>query len=48
MDEMLLNFLGRERERMVRIGEKTCVMRLLSARETLVLRRESAQLGCAD
>ena len=48
MDEMLLNFLGRERERMVRIGEKTCVMRLLSARETLVLRREIAQLGCAD
>ena len=48
MDEMLLNFLGRERERMVRIGEKTCVMRLLSARETLVLRREIAQLDCAD
>ena len=48
MDEMLLNFLGRERERMVRIGEKTCVMRLLSARETLVLRREIVQLDCAD
>ena len=48
MDEMLLNFLGRERERMVRIGEKTCVMRLLSARETLSLRREIAQLDCAD
>ena len=35
-------------ERMVRIGEKTCVMRLLSARETLALRREIAQLDCAD
>ena len=29
-------------------AEKTCVMRLLSARETLVLRREIAQLDCAD
>ena len=48
MDERLLNFLGRERERTVRIGEKTCVMRLLSARETLALRREIAQLDCAD
>ena len=48
MDEMLLNFLGRERERMVRIGEKTCVMRLLSARETLVLRREIAVFACAE
>ena len=48
MDEVLLNFLGREREKAVRIGEKTCVMRLLSARETLALRREIAQLDCAD
>ena len=48
MDEMLLNFLGRERERMVCIGERTCAMRLLSARETLSLRREIAQLDCAD
>ena len=44
MDELLLNFLGREREKTVRIGERTCAMRLLSARETLSLR----QLGCAD
>ena len=48
MDERLLNFLGREREKTVRIGERTCVMRLLSARETLALRREIAQLDCAD
>lgn len=48
MDEVLLNFLGREREKTVRIGEKTGVMRLLSARETLALRREIAQLDCAD
>lgn len=48
MDEVLLNFLGREREKTVRIGEKTGVMRLLSARETLSLRREIAQLDCAD
>ena len=40
MDELLLNFLGREREKTVRIGERTCAMRLLSARET--------QLDCAD
>ena len=39
MDELLLNFLGREREKTVRIGERTCAMRLLSARETLALRR---------
>lgn len=44
MDELLLNFLGREREKTVRIGERTCAMRLLSARETLSLRREIAQL----
>ena len=43
MDELLLNFLGREREKTVRIGERTCAMRLLSARETLSLRREIAQ-----
>jgi len=48
MDERLLNFLGREREKTVRIGERVCVMRLLSARETLALRREIAQLDCAD
>ena len=48
MDELLLNFLGREREKTVRIGERTCAMRLLSARETLSLRREIAQLDCAD
>ena len=44
MDELLLNFLGREREKTVRIGERTCAMR----RETLSLRREIAQLDCAD
>ena len=33
MDELLLNFLGREREKTVRIGERTCAMRLLSARQ---------------
>lgn len=48
MDELLLNFLGREREKTVRIGERTCAMRLLSARETLSLRREIVQLDCAD
>ena len=48
MDETLLRFLGRERERAVRIGERKCVMRLLSARETLALRRELAQLDGAD
>ena len=48
MDELLLNFLGREREKTVRIGERTCAMRLLSARETLSLRGEIAQLDCAD
>jgi len=48
MDGTLLSFLGREREKTVRIGEKTCAMRLLSARETLALRREIAQLDCAD
>ena len=48
MDGTLLSFLGREREKMACIGEKTCAMRLLSARETLMLRREIAQLDCAD
>ena len=48
MDGTLLSFLGREREKTVRIGEETCAMRLLSARETLALRREIAQLDCAD
>ena len=48
MDELLLNFLGREREKTVRIGERTCAMRLLSARETLSLRREIAQLRRAN
>ena len=48
MDGALLNFLGREREKTVCIGERTCAMRLLSARETLSLRREIAQLDCAD
>ena len=48
MDGALLNFLGREREKTVRIGEKTGVMRLLSARGTHALRREIAQLDCAD
>lgn len=32
----------------MRIGERTCAMRLLSARETLSLRREIVQLDCAD
>lgn len=27
MDELLLNFLGREREKTVRIGERTCARR---------------------
>ena len=48
MDEVLLNFLGREREERVRIGERVCVLRLLSARETLTLRREIAQEDCRD
>ena len=48
MDGALLSFLGREREERVRIGERVCVLRLLSARETLALRREIAQLDCAD
>lgn len=48
MDELLLNFLGREREKTVRIGERTCAMRLLSARETLSLRCEIAQLDCDE
>lgn len=48
MDGALLSFLGREREERVRIGERMCVLRLLSARETLALRREIAQLDCAD
>ena len=48
MDELLLNFLGREREKTVRIGKRTCAMRLLSARETLALRREIAQEDCRD
>ena len=48
MDGALLSFLGREREERVRIGERACVLRLLSARETLALRREIAQLDCAD
>lgn len=48
MDEVLLNFLGREREKTVCIGERVCVMRLLSACETLALRREITQLDCAD
>lgn len=48
MDERLLKFLGREREERVRVGERECVLRLLSARETLTLRREIAQLDCAD
>lgn len=48
MDGTLLSFLGREREERVRIGERTCVLRLLSARETLALRREIAQEDCRD
>lgn len=48
MDGTLLSFLGREREERVRIGERACVLRLLSARETLALRREITQLDCAD
>ena len=48
MDEGLLKFLGREREERVRIGERICALRLLTARETLALRREIAQLDCAD
>lgn len=48
MDGTLLSFLGREREERVRIGERACVLRLLSARETLALRREIAQEDCRD
>ena len=48
MDGELLRFLGRGREERVRIGEKPCALRLLSARETLALRREIGQLDCAD
>ena len=48
MDERLLRFLGREREMSVEIGGEKCALRLLSARETLALRREIAQLDCAD
>ena len=48
MDGALLSFLGREREERVRIGERACVLRLLSARETLALRREIAQEDCQD
>ena len=48
MDELLLNFLGREREKTVRIGERTCAMRLLSARETLSLRREIGEAAFAS
>ena len=43
-----MSFLGREREERVRIGEKECALRLLSARETLALRREIAQEDCRD
>ena len=32
----------------VEIGGERCALRLLSARETLALRREIAQLDCAD
>ncbi len=48
MDEKLLRFLGREREMSVEIGGERCALRLLSARETLALRREIGQLDCAD
>ena len=48
MDGALLSFLGREREERVRIGERVCVLRLLSARETLALRCEIAQEDCLD
>ena len=48
MDGALLSFLGREREECVRIGERACVLRLLSARETLALRSEIAQEDCRD
>ena len=44
MDELLLNFLGREREKTVRIGERTCAMRLLSAREEERALRANAAL----
>ena len=43
-----MSFLGREREERVRIGEKECALHLLSARETLALRREIAQEDCRD
>ena len=46
MEEKLLRFLAREREE--RIEGTDCALRLLSARETLALRRALAQLDCAD
>ena len=48
MDETLLKFLGREQETTVRVGERECSLRLLSAREALALRREIAQLDCGN
>ena len=43
MDGTLLSFLGREREERVRIGERACVLRLLSARETLEITQEDCR-----
>lgn len=48
MDERLLRFLGCERTARVRVGEEECELRLLSARETISLRRELAQEEPAD
>lgn len=48
MEKELMRFLGRERERDVVVGGKKCVMRLLSARETLALRRGIAQEDFAE
>ena len=48
MDGELLRFLGREREERVILGGRECALRLLSARETLALRREIAQLDGGD
>lgn len=45
MEQELLRFLGREREKKISAAGQKCVMRLLSARETLVLRRE---IACGD
>lgn len=48
MDELLLNFLGREREKTVRHRGENVRDAAAFGRETLSLRREIAQLDCTD